>query len=164
MSITDVLQTTTLNIVGIFDFENIAIARWLKSKHSMLIFGLVYLLGSSKSRWLHRRCSYNLKYVNTKSWNILKGLQNTSQKRTSYNKSVDIRQEICHQQADIRMRSHGLRDIFDVKSVASCQQTCCKLIVKTCYPQACCKLFQQFVTSLQVTNCNKPDFNRLVVT
>ena len=26
-----------------------------------------------------------------------------------------------------------------------------KLIVKGCYPQACCKLFQQVVTSLQVT-------------
>ena len=47
------------------------------------------------------------------------------------------------------------------KSVAVCQQTCCKLIVKSCYQQACCKLFQQVVTSLQITGCNKPDFNRL---
>ena len=60
------------------------------------------------------------------------------------------------------MHSHGLRQLVDDKSVASCQQTCCKLIVKTCYPQACCKLFQQVVTSLQMTSCNKPDFNRLV--
>ena len=65
------------------------------------------------------------------------------------------------QQADIRMRSHGLRQLIDDKSVASCQQTCCKLTVKACYPQACCKLFQQVVTSLQMTNCNKPDINRL---
>ena len=43
----------------------------------------------------------------------------------------------------------------------SCQQTSCKLIVKTCYPQACCKLFEQVVTSLQITSGNKPDFNRL---
>ena len=35
------------------------------------------------------------------------------------------------------------------------------LVVKTCYPQACCKLFQQVVTSLPMTSCNKPDFNRL---
>ena len=35
-------------------------------------------------------------------------------------------------------------DSFD-KSVASYQPTCCKMIVKTCYPQACCKLFQQVV-------------------
>ena len=66
--------------------------------------------------------------------------------------------QTCHQQADIRMRSHGLRQLVDDKSVASCQQNCCKLIVKTCYPQACCKLFQQVITSLQMTSCNKLDF------
>ena len=72
-------------------------------------------------------------------------------------------QQVCwHPATDIRMRSHGLRQLVDDKSVASCQQTCCKLIVKTCYPQACCKLFQQVVTSLQMKGCNKPDFNRLV--
>ena len=70
----------------------------------------------------------------------------------------------CYQQADIRMRSHGLRQLVDDKSVASCQQTCCKLIAKTCYPQACCKLFQQVGTSLQMTSCNKPDFNTPVAT
>ena len=31
------------------------------------------------------------------------------------------------QQADIRMRSHGLRQLVDDKSVASCQIACCKL-------------------------------------
>ena len=47
------------------------------------------------------------------------------------------------QQADIRMHSHGVRQFVDDKSVASCQQTCCKFVVKTCYLQelACCKLF-----------------------
>ena len=39
-----------------------------------------------------------------------------------------------------------------------------RLVFKTCYPQACCKLFQQVVTSLQMTSCNKPVFNRLVTT
>ena len=34
------------------------------------------------------------------------------------------------QQADIRMRSHGLRQLVDEKSVASCQHTCCKLIAQ----------------------------------
>ena len=52
---------------------------------------------------------------------------------TSYNNLL--------QQADIRMRSRGLLHLVD--DVANCQQTCCKLIVQTCYPQACCKLYQQ---------------------
>ena len=55
------------------------------------------------------------------------------------------------QQDDIRMRSHGLRQLVDYKFVASCQQTCCKLIIVICHQQACCKLFQQVVTSLQMT-------------
>ena len=41
--------------------------------------------------------------------------------------------------------------------------TCCKLIDQTCYPQACCKLLQQVVPSLQMTSCDKRDFNRLLV-
>ena len=57
------------------------------------------------------------------------------------------------------MRSHGLRQLVDDKSVASCQQTCSKLIVKT-FSQACCNLFEQVVTSLQVISCNKPDFKQ----
>ena len=59
--------------------------------------------------------------------------------------------------ADIRMRSHGLRQLVDEKCVASCQQTRCKLIVKTCYPHACYKLFQQVFTSLQMTNYKERD-------
>ena len=38
-----------------------------------------------------------------------------------------------------RMRWHGLRQLVEDKCVASCRQTCWKLIVKTCYPQVCCK-------------------------
>ena len=57
------------------------------------------------------------------------------------------------QQADVRMRLFGLWQLVDDKSVSSCQQTFCKLIDKTCYPQACCKLFQQVVTILQTTSC-----------
>ena len=49
-------------------------------------------------------------------------------------------QQTYYQQANIRMRLHGLRQLFDENSVASCQQTCYKLIVKTSYPQACCNL------------------------
>ena len=37
-------------------------------------------------------------------------------------------------------------------------ETCSKLIFKTCYPQARCKLFQQVVASLQITSCNKLDW------
>ena len=33
------------------------------------------------------------------------------------------------------------------------------LIVQTFYQQACCRLFEQVVTSLHMTNCIKPDFN-----
>ena len=68
------------------------------------------------------------------------------------------------QQADVRMRSHGLRQLVNDKSVASCQQTCFKLIVKTCHLQACCKLFEQIVTSLEMTSCNKPDLNLMKLT
>ena len=38
-----------------------------------------------------------------------------------------------------------LRQLVDDKSVASCQKTCYKLMVKTCYPQAYCKLFEVIV-------------------
>ena len=87
-----------------------------------------------------------------------------SQNRASCYKSVDILQQTCYQQAGIRMRSLGLRQLDDDKSVASCQQCCFKLFAKTCYPQACCELFQQVVARLQKTNCDKPAFNRLVTT
>ena len=73
----------------------------------------------------------------------------TQPKTRSCNKSVDNCNNLL-QQANIRMRSHGLRQLVDDKSVARCQQACCKLIVKTCYPQACCKLFAQVLTSLQM--------------
>ena len=66
------------------------------------------------------------------------------------------------QQAHIRMRSYGLRQLVDDKPVASGQQACCKLILKTFYLQACYMLFQQVATSLQMTSCNKPNFNKLV--
>ena len=86
-----------------------------------------------------------------------------SRKRASCNNCVDNLQQTGYQQADIRMHSYGLRQLVDDKSLASCQQICYKLIVKTCYPQACCKLFQQVVTSLPVSSCNKPDFEQTVL-
>ena len=49
----------------------------------------------------------------------------------------------CYQQADIRMHSYGLRQLVDDKFDAIYEQTCRTLIVKTFYPQTCCKLFQQ---------------------
>ena len=49
--------------------------------------------------------------------------------------------------------------------LASYQQTCSRLFVKRFCPDACCsKLFQQVVTSLQMRNCDRPDFYRLVAT
>ena len=60
---------------------------------------------------------------------------------------------IIKQEADIRMHSHGLRQLLDDKSVASYQQTCCKLIVKTCYPQA--------LLQVVLTRCNEPANDKL---
>ena len=58
-----------------------------------------------------------------------------------------------------------LRQLVGDKSVASCQQTCCKLIAETCYPQACCKLLQQVVTSLILTDFLQLDeINKFVAT
>ena len=50
--------------------------------------------------------------------------------------SANILQQSYCQQVDIRMHSHGLRQLVDDTSVASCQQTFWKFIVKTFYPQA----------------------------
>ena len=47
-----------------------------------------------------------------------------SQKRASCNKSVDILQEFITSR---HQDSHGLRQLVDNKSVASCQKACCKL-------------------------------------
>ena len=71
-----------------------------------------------------------------------------TQKRATCNKSVDILQQLVTT-ADIRMRSYGLRQlIVDDKSVASCQQTCCKLIVKTCYPHGLLEVVSTKLTSI----------------
>ena len=45
------------------------------------------------------------------------------------------------------MGSHGLRQLVEDKSVASCQQICCKLIVQTCYPHG--------LLQVVATSCNK---------
>ena len=58
------------------------------------------------------------------------------------------------------MRSHGLQQLV----TRSLLQVVNRFVASWLFQQACCKLFQQVVTSLQMTNCNKPDFNRLVVT
>ena len=42
-----------------------------------------------------------------------------TKKRTRYNKSVDILQQTCYQQADIRVCSHGLRQLVDDKPVVN---------------------------------------------
>ena len=86
-----------------------------------------------------------------------------SHKRASYSKSAAGLLP-CSHQADIRMRSHRLLRLDDNKSAASCQQAWCKLIVKTFYPQAQCKLLRQLAASLQTWSCNKSDLRRLHAT
>ena len=55
-----------------------------------------------------------------------------SQKRASNNNLLTSANNLL-QQADIRMCSHGLPQLFDDKSFASCQQTCSKLVFNTCF-------------------------------
>ena len=85
-----------------------------------------------------------------------KNAQVVSSLLTSYNNLL--------QQADIRMRSHGLRQLVTtslLQVVKNFLEVNCQNVSLTGYS---CKLFQQVVTSLQITNCNKPDFNKLVAT
>ena len=42
--------------------------------------------------------------------------------------------------------------------------SCSIRLVKTCYPQACCKLLQQLAAGMQISSCNKADFHRLAAT
>ena len=63
------------------------------------------------------------------------------------------------QQADVRMRSIGLRQLVEYKSVASCQHADLLLSQNLLFTG-----LLQIVTSLQMTSFNKPDFKRLVAT
>ena len=94
--------------------------------------------------WCATRRGFDYRKISQNFTHVL-----VSSKATQFKtrKTVEILQQTRHEQVDVRMRSHGLRQL-----VASCYQTCYKFIVKTCYPQACCKLFQQVVTSLQTTS------------
>ena len=79
--------------------------------------------------------------------------------------SANILQQSYCQQVDIRMHSHGLRQLVDDTSVASCQQTFCKFIVKTFYPQLgatssmtdilYCTLMKRTNLLELLTSCNK---------
>ena len=106
--------------------------------------------------WCATRRGFDYRKISQNFTHVL-----VSSKATQFKtrKTVEILQQTRHEQVDVRMPSHGLQQL-----VASCYQTCYKFIVKTCYPQACCKLFQQVVTSLQMTSCDKPDFNTLIIT
>ena len=67
------------------------------------------------------------------------------QKRTSCSKSVAGLLPCSHQGYQ-----DGLLRLDDNKSAANCQQACCKLILKTFYPQACSNNLQ---ASLQKSSC-----------
>ena len=75
-------------------------------------------------------------------------------KNAATSHSVDILQRTCYQQADIRTRSHGLRQLLEHKSVANCQKTCCKF--------GCQNVLATGLLQVVSTSCNQPDFNRLV--
>ena len=70
-------------------------------------------------------------------------------------KSVNLLQQSCYQKAaDIGMCSHSLRQLVDDQSVASCQekyllQVGCQNLLST----DLLKVFEQVVTSLQITSC-----------
>ena len=63
----------------------------------------------------------------------------------------------CKHELSLKCRSGLKLNPDSCKLLLSCRQSCCKLIVKTCFPQVCCKSFQQVVTSLQMASWNKPD-------
>ena len=54
------------------------------------------------------------------------------------------------QQADIKMRSHGLRQLVDNKSVESSQRTCSKFIIKTCHNRLVASIFNILTDLLQL--------------
>ena len=60
------------------------------------------------------------------------------------------------------MRLHGLRQLDDW-SVASCQQICCMLIFKTCYPQAFSDLVVQQHSQKRQLRVASGQFDRLVL-
>ena len=71
---------------------------------------------------------------------------------------VNLRCNNLLPQAKFRMRSHGLRHIVttNLLHVATGLLHVVNRLVASClFQQTCCKLFQQVVTSLQMTNCNK---------
>ena len=79
-----------------------------------------------------------------------------TQPKTSNLQQLDILTpcNILDQQADIRMRSHGLRQLVDDKSVASCQQTCCKLSTDLLQVD-CQNLLSTGLLQVVSTSCNK---------
>ena len=88
----------------------------------------------------------------------------TQPEHASCNQSVDILQQTNFQKKPksecVRMACDSLLTTSLLQVVNSfVASLMSKLVV-----QACCKLFQQVVTSLQMTSCNEPDFNRLFVT
>ena len=98
-------------------------------------------------QWLGMLLAYIIVTLNNMGINkveLISGRQSTtriaSKNITQLNPQVlTSRLTSCNnslRQTDMRMRLHGLGQLVDDKSVASCQLTCCKLIVKTCYSHA----------------------------
>ena len=63
---------------------------------------------------------------------------------------------------NVQSRSHGLRQLVDDKFVASCLQTCCKLIVKTCYQQARCRFAVGMDTFVETCQINQGYYQALL--
>ena len=74
-------------------------------------------------------CGQRTRFLSLYLGHTAKNVQVAKSPLTSFN--------IRDQQADTRMRSHCSVQLVDDKPVVSCQQDCCTLIVKTCYPTSC---------------------------
>ena len=87
-------------------------------------------------------------------------LLGTQPKTPSCNKSVDILRQFVttsrYQNAFVWLAMLVTTSLsqFVNRLVASCQN---RLVASWLFQQACCNVFQQVVTSLQMTSCNKSD-------
>ena len=100
-----------------------------------------------------------LTYWHSLCWLMYK--KNTQPKTD--NLSVDILEQTCYKKPILRCVRMACDSLLTTSSLQIVNRLVAGWLSKfVIHRQACCKLFQQIVTSLQMTSCNKPYFNRLV--